>query len=394
MPPSARWALVLCLPIAAAGFALARGKKQEEAAAAPEPSSEVAAAPAAAPAPEPAAPPLFPAGLPVVVEATPSGVASLSAQSCNACHWAAHDGWSGSAHAHAWSDAGYQAALKSAGNSTACLGCHLPLAAQHDQLAAGYVDGDITRPRLQDNAAFDASLMSEGVTCAACHVRDGQILGTHSTANAPHAVVVSKELGTSEMCATCHQLTWPDADRPFYDTYGEWKASAYAAAGVGCPQCHMAPVAGVPQPGQGGVVAAHASPTTVQRALTTLVQLPHAYLTRGQAVDLRITLINSGAGHDVPTGNPFKSWTIEVAILDGAGRDLAPVQRTVLARTVEKAAPWRTTADDRLAAGAQKTWTAHFAPNAKGAPGAGAVIVRAVRGGQAVELRRIPVDVR
>ncbi len=391
MPPSARWALAIAIPIAAGGIALARNKKAEEV--------QDVAPPATAPAaaedpPAPPAPALFPAGLPVVVDVAPAGVASLSAQSCDACHWAAHDSWAGGPHAHAWSNPGYQAALRTAGNSTACVACHLPLAAQHDQLAAGYVDGDITRPRLQDNPSFDLTLMSEGVTCAACHVRDGKVLGTHATTNAPHPVVVSPELTSSELCATCHQLTWPEADRPFYDTYGEWKASAYAAAGVTCQDCHMAPAAGAAQPGETGVVASHASPTTIQRALTTLVRLPHAWIARNQPVDVALTVINSGAGHLVPTGNPFKTWTIEVVLVDAAGKDLAPAQKFVLARTVEKVSPWRTTADDRLGVGARKEWTAHFTPNAKGLAGSGAVVVRAVRGTLVTELRRIPVEVR
>ena len=35
--------------------------------------------------------------------------------------------------------------------------------------------------------------MSEGVTCAACHVREGKVLGTHAIDDAPHPVVVSDE---------------------------------------------------------------------------------------------------------------------------------------------------------------------------------------------------------
>lgn len=391
MAPSTRWIIALSLPLLAAGIALARGKKAAETA------PDVPAPPVEAPAPPPPAPPaptLFPAGLPVAVDSLPPGLASLSAQSCNACHWAAHDTWAQSGHAHAWADADFQAALRGAGESTACLSCHLPVAAQHADLAAGYVGDDVARPRLQPNPGFDATLMSEGVTCAACHVRDGKVLGTHASADAPHPVVVSAELQSAELCATCHQLTWPEADRPFYDTYGEWKASAYAEAGVTCQDCHMAPQAGAAQPGEVGVVPAHRSPTTVARALTTLVTLPSATVTRGQPLDVGVTLINTGAGHSVPTGNPFKTWTIEVVVIDGAGKDLAPVQKVVLARTVEAAPPWKTTADDRLAVAQKKEFTARFTPNAKGAPGLGAVLVRAVRGGQATELRRIPVRIQ
>ncbi|GDX80303.1 hypothetical protein LBMAG42_21140 [Deltaproteobacteria bacterium] len=385
-----RWAIALSLPLAAIGLAVARGKKE----AAVEPAPVEAPPPPVEVPPPPAAPALFPAGLPVLVDTLPPGIASLSAQSCNACHWAAHDSWAPSGHARAWSAPGYQAALKGAGASTACLSCHLPLASQHDQLAAGYIDGDVARPRLQDNPAFDVTLMSEGVTCAACHVREGTILGVHASPNSPHPITVSAELSSSELCASCHQLSWPESDRPFYDTYGEWNGSAYAKAGVDCQDCHMAPAAGAPQPGSLTAVPAHASPTTILRALTTLVALPDPYITRGTALDVGITLVNSGAGHSVPTGNPFKTWTIEVVAIDAAGKDLAPPQRTVLARTVEATPPWRTTGDDRIVAGGKKEWTVHLMPNVKGAPGTGALVVRAVRGTTTVELRRIPLSVR
>jgi hypothetical protein len=389
MAPTARWAIALSLPILAAGFALARGKKRAEEEAQPEPVSE----PAPAPAPPPA-PALFPGPLPLEIGAPPAGLATVSSQTCNACHWAAHDTWADSGHAHAWSSPGYQAALASAGNSTACLGCHLPLAAQHDQLATSYVDGDLARPRLEANAAFDASLMSEGVTCAACHVREGTVLGTHPSEHSPHPVTVSAELSDSRFCATCHQLSWPEGDRPFYDTYGEWSASAYAKAGVDCQDCHMAPEGGSPQPGMAAIGPAHHSPTSVARALTTLVALPSGEITRGQPLTVGLRILNTGAGHSVPTGNPFKEWSIETVLLDASGKELAPPNRLQLARAVEATPPWRTLKDERLVAGGSREWSATFTAAAKGAPGTGAVVVRAVRAGQVVELRRVPVRVR
>ncbi len=389
MSAPSRWLFALTLPLLLVGIALARGKKAAE----DEPEPPVVAQPPSAP-PSPPAPKLFPTALPIVVDALPPGLASLSAQTCNGCHWAAHDSWQGTAHAHAWSDPVYQAALASAGGSTVCRSCHLPVATQHDQIAAGYIADDVTRPRLQANPGFDVTLMSEGVTCIACHVRDGTVLGTQTSDRAPHPVVASAELQSSEMCATCHQLSWPEGDRPFYDTYGEWKGSAYAEAGVQCQDCHMAPAAGAAQPGQGAVVASHGSPTTIQRALTTMISLPNASVTRGQLVDVGVSVINTGAGHSVPTGNPFKTWTIEVVLVDAAGKDLAPPHKTAFARTVEAMSPWKTTADDRLGVGATRRWTASFTPNLKGSPGLGAVVVRAVRAGQTTELRRVPVQVR
>ena len=384
-----RWIIIASVPVAAIGIALAKGKKPDVPVEAP----PTAVAEPTAPV-EPPPPALFPDPLPLTLTTLPPGLASLSAQTCNACHYAAHDTWQTSAHARAWTSDTSQTALRSAGQSTACLACHLPLASQHDLLAAGYVDGDLSRPQLQPNAAFDASLMSEGVTCAACHVRGDTILGTHASTNAPHRTVASAELSSPEMCATCHQLTWPGGDRPFYDTYGEWKASKYSTAGVTCQDCHMAPTTGATLPGSTGAAPSHASHADIARALTTLVTLPSATIQRGQSLTVKVSLLNTGAGHSVPTGNPFKTDRVEIAVLDAAGKDLAPPHTVSLARTVELVSPWKTTADHRLAAGGTLQIDHTFVPAAKGLAGRGAVEVRHVRGKIVTVLRKIPVDIK
>lgn len=388
-----RIAIVSAAFLAAVGIALARGRKAEnEVPPAPAPTVEAAPAPVE-PLPPPA-PALFAEGVPVVLDALPPGIGSLSAQGCNACHYAAHDTWATSRHAQAWASPTYQDALRSAGGSTACVGCHLPVAAQHDQLAAGYVDGDLTRPRLEANPSFDLTLRGEGVTCAACHVRNGTILGVHEAPDAPHPVVVSKELRDPKLCATCHQLTWPEADAPFYDTYGEWERSSWAAAGVTCQDCHMAPTAGAIVPGTDGTLPAHTFLADPARAISALVGLPSASVQRGQEVTVTLTVQNTGAGHAFPTGSPFSPATLEVALVDKAGKDLAPPWRTVFGRTVELAPPWRTTGDTRLPAGGQWSGSHAWVPSVKGPAGPGAVEVRLDRRGEKTVLRRVPVEVR
>lgn len=385
--------ILAMLPIAAAGVALARGKKAVEE---PPPPPPVEAAPAEAPPPAPAAPtapPLFAEGLPVTISALPPGLPSLSAQGCNACHWAAHDTWAGSAHARAGESAAFRDAVRTVGRSTTCVQCHLPVAAQHDQLAAGYVDGDLARPRLQANASFDATLRAEGVTCVACHVRGETVIGTRPAPDAPHPVAVSAELSSSDLCATCHQLSWPGGDRPFYDTWGEWKASAYAKAGVGCADCHMAPVAGVALGGSDGSLPSHTMDADPRRALSVLVKVGAATIQRGQPVLVEVTLQNTGAGHSFPTGNPFKQARVDLVLVDAAGKDLAPAFSTTLARKVETTAPYKTLSDNRLPAGGTTKLSTTFTPNVKGAAGHGALEVRLLHGGAPIVLQRIGLDV-
>lgn len=380
--------------IIAAAIAFAGRKKDEAPPAAPPPTETPVEAPATA-TPASPAPKLFPT-LPVAVVELPDGLPNLSAQSCNACHWQAHDDWADSAHARAWRDPVFQAAVSRAGNATACRGCHLAMANQHAWLATGYLEGDVTRPNLSPNPAWDATLMSEGVTCATCHVREGTVLGTHANDKAPHPVVVSEELGQPELCATCHQLTWPGADQPFYDTYGEWKASAYAAAGVRCQDCHMPPRAGLATATRFAASPSHSFTADERRALSVLLQPERGEVQRGQPWKFRLRVQNTGAGHHVPTGSPFKSVVIEVALLDAAGKALAtPLQHT-LARKVEDAPPWRTLTDSRLAAGSQLDIDHVFLVDQKKKAGSATLRVSLVqpdRPAETVVLQEIPLNV-
>ena len=397
-----RWPIVrnvLFAVLLLGGIALAGRKGKDDADPPPvEAAAPVVEAPPAAPAPPPApaAPALFPSGVPVTLQETPTGLASLSAQACVSCHTQAHGDWQGSAHASAWRSPTFQAAIDKAGSSTACRACHLPLTNQHPRLAAGYLDGDLTRPNLQPNPSWDPTLMSEGVTCAACHVRDGVVVGTHAAPEAPHPVAVSDELGKPEFCATCHQLTWPGADRPFYDTYGEWKASAYAKAGVGCKDCHMPVQAGLATASRFAATPSHAFEADPAQAISVLVSLDAPEVQRGKPYRVGLRLQNTGAGHHFPTGSPFVGYSVEVALLGADGKPLVEPWRTTLARTVAPAPPWGTLEDTRLAAGAEMTVEKAFTVDQKKKAGSGVLRVSLVRSGDAAHptvLQEIPVGV-
>ena len=102
-----RWAiprnLLLALTVLA-GLAFAgKGLFGKKEAPPPEPEPVAQPAPEAPPPPPPEpAPRLFPDGVPVPVQQIPDGLANLSAQGCNGCHYAAHEAWEDSAHADAW----------------------------------------------------------------------------------------------------------------------------------------------------------------------------------------------------------------------------------------------------------------------------------------------------
>ncbi|MBN2801235.1 MAG: hypothetical protein JXX28_18995 [Deltaproteobacteria bacterium] len=330
--------LLSCPPEAASGR---RGREVEPPVAPPQ----------EAQAPPPELEVLFPTSPPWEVGALPDGLASHSDQGCAACHQAAHRGWAASAHAGA--SPAFREAAKQAG-TPACLACHLPLIEQHPHLVA-YDEGDIHRPILSPNPAWDGGLQAEGVTCAACHLRDGKVVTSHPIEGAPHPTVWSQELGRSSACAVCHQLTWPGAQQPFYDTYGEWERSAYATAGVTCQSCHMSD--GVdPSP------VDHAMSVDPARAVTLLLRPATPGLVRGGApLEVDLILQNTGAGHAFPTGNPWKGVRLEVRLVgppDRKGVEAVSEEALIvdLSREVEEAPPWHLSGDTRLQAGEERAW--------------------------------------
>lgn len=338
----------------------------------------------ASPEPSVDATPLFPGGVPIEIEAVP-GLASMSAQTCGGCHPEAYARWLESPHAHAWeapvaTGGSFRAAMAAVGDSPACTGCHLPLTVQHEQVTDGYLDGDVTRPRRVPNPAFDASLMTEGVSCAACHVRDGVVLSATEPRPAPHPTRQAPALASSELCATCHQLAWPDGDRPFYDTWGEWDRAGFAQAGVECRLCHMPLRDGRPD---------HAMAGSPARALTALVSLPTTRPEAGKILPVRARVLNSGAGHAVPTGNPWHAWRLQLRLVDGSGRERATGEPVVLARSIEEAPPWKTTSDSRLLPTMAVELAADFEIPTD--LGAGAVELRAELPSGSLTLRRIPI---
>jgi hypothetical protein len=100
-------------------------------------------------------------------------------------------------------------------------------------------------------------------------------------------------------------------------------------------------------------VGDHAAGADLQRALTVLLSLPSPEIQRGAEVVVGLRIQNTGAGHAVPTGSPFKSLRLRAELLGEDGKALAPDWSRDFARTVEEAPPWRILSDNRLGAGQQ-----------------------------------------
>ena len=333
------------------------------------PDEESGPLPGAVPPP----PPLFVAGESSVpfVDVLPH-IPSLSAQTCDACHGPFVEDWRASGHGQAWSDALYQEALEAAQEPQYCLRCHLPLLNQRSNLVKGYNEAVLSRPRVEPNPRFDPTLRGEGVTCASCHVRQGEVYGPRTLlpGQAPHPVTHNPELSDPALCASCHQLAWPGTEeKPLYDTYREWQASAWATAGVRCQDCHMALEVGRIT---GSRLAAHPSheitgasdDAMLARALTVLVGSVPPEIQRGTELAVEVKVLNTGAGHHVPTGNPH-SW-IEVRIRcegqDGMGDNQLswPLRRDVSLEQDHEEGE-----DTRLPSGGESAFAYTFTPDKK-----------------------------
>ena len=117
----------------------------------------------------------------------------------------------------------------------------------------GFRDKEKWDPILAPNPEFDPALRHEGVTCAACHLREGKILGVYGDTRAPHPV--KKLQSANEVCIQCHVV---DGDR--WDTFFRFPPCGTVAeiqvgrgekvarsgetvvgdpAALGCVDCHM-----------------------------------------------------------------------------------------------------------------------------------------------------------
>lgn len=294
---------------------------------------------------------LFPGALPADIGPVPAGLHGLSAQGCNACHPAAVSRWSQSAHARPPS----ATLIDAAAGEQSCLSCHLPLQSQWER------PSEVSPEAAAAPSTFNATLLAEGVTCAACHVRDGAVIVASEAVAArsastelprmPHQSKHSAELSSSEACAPCHQLALPGGEAPLYDTYGQWKRSGFEAIGITCQSCHATGAA------DGSIGAEHDMDIDPARGLTLDLGISTLEVVRGaEALPFSVTLTNTGAGHNIPTGTPFRGMRLEVRLEGPPSPDGRIVPDTLLLsydlqRKVQEKAPFAVVSDTTLEAG-------------------------------------------
>lgn len=232
------------------------------------------------------------------------GRAFRSAEACADCHEREAEDWAASRHRAAHSNAIYQAGLVDE-PSAFCVNCHSPLPGQVDEVLAnlGWYFWRNPRSRSgEEPARRPEPRADEGVNCAACHVRDGVILGTGEGLGAPHEVRTVPELASPTLCASCHEFRMPQfeaggwhlTDQPMQATFSEWQAWGGERT---CQDCHM----------PGG--------RHTFRGAHDLDFLRDSVGVRVDGDHLEVRSV--GVGHHLPTGDLFRNLTVEVRGAEG-----------------------------------------------------------------------------
>lgn len=289
---------------------------------------------------------------PVDTSQSPAVLGKLSAKECATCHQDFYDEWKTTIHSKAWTDPYFQTDWQFDGAQHSCRLCHTPLDRQQPHKVLGYRDTDKWDPIVEDNPDFDPTLQHEGVTCAACHYRDGKIVGVLGTTNAPHPV--KKIDDPNQVCIRCHIV---EGDR--WDTFFRFPPCGTVAeiesslpklspdenvqinkqaqnkirakghtgehvisntSSLGCVGCHM-PLIKRPLVKGGELRDARQhlwrgghEPAMVKKALS--IKFAEQKPTSKDKRLFSLTITNTGAAHYVPTGTPDRHLTIQLRVLD------------------------------------------------------------------------------
>ena len=312
----------------------------------------------------------------------------LGAKECGGCHEDFYKEWQTTIHSQAWTDPYFQADWKFDRAQPSCRLCHTPLDRQHPHKVLGYRDKDKWDPVLEDNPNFAPSLQHQGVTCAACHYREGKIVGVIGDTNAPHPV--KKLDDPNQVCVRCHVVEGDRWDTFFrfppcgtvaeiektqvrslnqkdldlltkllkqdesVDAKNKTKTAKFkipvtgktaeltvsTTRELGCVQCHMPAIKrSLVEGGEIRSARQHLwrgghDSEMVKKALS--VNFSEHSQPGEDKRQFYLTLANTGAAHYLPTGTPDRHLTIRLRALDKQGKVLSEqthsIKRTVMWR--------------------------------------------------------------
>ncbi len=308
-----------------------------------------------------------------VAHASLADHALFSAQDCANCHGTITQQWRSSAHAHAATDAYYQAVTtlfieeRGAQAVQYCAICHNPIGLMQGEVdpnAAQHVastGGAAYQARKLGIALPISDRAAEGVTCAMCHqaaqiaaspvngslqlAANMAVLPTNALDQLSLRAVPASHKETllrpviqqAELCGSCHNLRLPNNGAALEPTYDEWKASPYPGRGVTCQSCHLPQVPGAKADSSplqtigahGNIPGAVSSLPGLANDLSLLQKAAtlEARLTANPADPSQLTatiiITNTGAGHHLPTGaNDLRQMWLELTLRDDSGQVL------------------------------------------------------------------------
>ena len=274
----------------------------------------------------------------ITFQEVPEGISGIKAEDCGICHREIYKEWKSSMHAKAFVDPFFQAYWRRDKQIWICLNCHTPLVNQQPELIIEIPRNRVEKAVKKTNPNYDPVFRQEGITCAACHVRDGVILGPYKDSEAPHPTRYDPTFQTTKICYRCHQV--PAGPFQFYrfgpcGTYPEYEGGHYYKAGYTCQTCHMpeverpAAIGGPVRKVRRHLWRGGHDPEQLKRAVTVSLAADPPAMTPDTTVEFSLTLTNSGAGHNLPTGDPDRYFTIEFQILDDEGKVLREKTHTM-----------------------------------------------------------------
>lgn len=255
--------------------------------------------------------------------------ASLRPEACGTCHPSQYADWKESLHSRAMGPGPWGQIIDLTQNSPEeaiqCMSCHAPLSEQMPMMAK---TGSGKADNYSKNSHFDSQLQLEGITCAACHVRQHRRFGPPKAAGAAatqYPPGMANHGGaertpyfeSAEFCRDCHQFDPENSvlvnGKPLQDTYREWKNSIWGKGEAACQDCHM--------PQRRHFWRGIHDRDMVKGGVRLEAHLKKAAATSGSPLELSVEVTNAAVGHKFPTYITPKIF-VRAELLDHKGKIL------------------------------------------------------------------------
>lgn len=276
---------------------------------------------------------------PIAVQGSPPPTftekeASLRPEACGSCHAQQYEDWKKSLHSRAMGPGPWGQIVDFTRNSPAdailCMTCHAPLSEQMPHIAKTKDGGETT---YADNPHFDPELQLQGITCAACHVRQHQRFGPPKAEGASPTTYPPGMPGhggaqrtpyfeRAEFCKDCHQFDPENSllvnGKPLQDTYREWQNSIWGKGEASCQECHM--------PQRRHLWKGIHDAEWVKGGVRIDAQIKRRELRSGSPLELGVEVVNAAVGHKFPTYVTPKVF-VRAVLLSREGKILPGTQQ-------------------------------------------------------------------